>query len=75
VLTALRSSFLTASDVHIESLCVGQNEETQTELEAFSNWMEKAKVRLGDKVTKLWEERELLRKLGDFLSPKPADQA
>jgi len=34
---------------------VGQNEETQTELKAFSNWMEKAKVRLGDKVIMLRE--------------------
>jgi len=31
---------------------VGQNEETQTELKASSNWMEKAKVRVGDNVIK-----------------------
>ena len=33
-------------------------------LKAFSNWMEKMKVRVGDKVIKLREERELL---GRFL--------
>ena len=37
---------------------------------AFSNWIEKAKVRVGDKVIKL---RELLQ--GDFLSSEPVDQA
>ena len=39
-------------------------------LKTFSNWMEKTKVRLGDKVIKLREERELLV---DFSSFKEAD--
>jgi len=53
-----------ASNVYIESLCVGQNEETQTELKASSIWMEKVKVRVGENVIKLREEREFL---GRFL--------
>ena len=40
-------------------------------LKAFSVWMEKTKVRVGDKVIKLREERELL---GQFLITKAADQ-
>ena len=41
-------------------------------LKSFSNWMEKRKVRVGDKVIKLQEEHELL---GRFLSFKTAAQA
>lgn len=36
----------------------------QLKLKAFSSWMDKSKVRIGDKVIKLREERELL---GRFL--------